>query len=304
MSSSSSSRKNSPRAVHQPVMLREVLRELRLEPGLTVVDGTLGAGGHSHHILEKIGENGFLIGTDRDTMMLGLAAQVVQGNNVSLHQGSYALLPQFLEELQIDHVDRVLLDLGLSSDQLADEQRGFSFNSTGTLDLRFDTSSGEPAYEKLSHWSVEELTDIFEKWGEEKFSRQIAAAIYTKQQTDPLTTVRDLVELITDAIPGRFAKDSRKHPATRVFQALRIAVNEELQQLETMLEDVLPNKVVSGGIVVIITFHSLEDRMVKEAFKNKSIWENLTPKPIAPGKVEQKVNPRSRSAKVRTAMRL
>jgi len=175
-------------------MLREVLRELRLETGLTVVDGTVGAGGHSHHILEKIGESGFLIGTDRDTMMLELAAQAVKGNNVSLHQGSYALLPGFLQELNISCVDRVLLDLGLSSDQLADDQRGFSFNATGELDLRFDTSTGMPAHEKLSEWSVEELTKIFEEWGEEKFSRQIAAAIYTRQQTRPMRNVQELVE--------------------------------------------------------------------------------------------------------------
>lgn len=285
-------------------MLREVLRELRLEPGLTVVDGTVGAGGHSHHILEKIGESGFLIGTDRDTMMLELAAQAVKGNNVSLHQGSYALLSGFLEELNISCVDRVLLDLGLSSDQLADDQRGFSFNATGELDLRFDTSTGMPAHEKLSEWSVEELTKIFEEWGEEKFSRQIAAAIHTRQQTHPMRNVQELVETITEAIPGKFTKDSRKHPATRVFQALRIAVNEELQQLETMLDEILPEKVCPGGVVVIITFHSLEDRMVKEAFKNKKIWENLNPKPVVPSKVEQKVNPRSRSAKIRTAMRL
>ena len=300
---------NSPHrdAVHLPVMLREVLRSLDLKAGLTVVDGTVGAGGHSQHILPLLSPGGKLVGIDRDPMMLEYARKTLEKVDTKadfeLFQGSYARLPEFLEQSNLQQIDRVLLDLGLSSDQLADDTRGFSFNAEGPLDLRFDPTEGKPASELLLEWSEEELTEIFEKWGEEKFSRQIASTLVTARNRQPVTTSSDLVEIVLQAIPGTAARDSRKHPATRVFQALRIAVNAELQQLDLMLEQVLPEYLASDGLAVIITFHSLEDRMVKNAFRNPDVWENLTPKPIEPTRVEQKVNPRSRSAKIRIGRR-
>ncbi|QDU80853.1 Ribosomal RNA small subunit methyltransferase H [Polystyrenella longa] len=300
-------------AVHQPVMLREVLRALELRDGLRVVDGTVGAAGHSVQIRPLIAPNGILIGTDRDPMMLeyarinlekAAAEKEIAGTPYHLCQGSYALLPEYLKKLGLPQVDRVLLDLGLSSDQLADGDRGFSFHAEGPLDLRFDTTSGKPASEWLQEWSEEELVEILENWGEEKFSRQIAAALVAGKPRRSINTASDLVNVVMQAIPVKVTRDSRKHPATRVFQALRIAVNEELRQLEVMLDEILPQCLATDGLAVIITFHSLEDRMVKNAFKKNAIWTNLTPKPIEPTRVEQKVNPRSRSAKVRVARRI
>lgn len=307
MPSESHPRPGSSPAVHQPVMLREVLRGLDLEPGLVVVDGTVGAGGHSQHVLPRIAPGGKLIGTDRDPMMLEHARATLEGvksdSDFELCQGSYALLPEFLERLSLDHVDRVLLDLGLSSDQLADENRGFSFNATGPLDLRFDPTAGKPASEWLNEWTEEELIDILETWGEEKFSRPIARELITARNRRPIETADQLVDIVLAAVPGKVTRDARKHPATRVFQALRIAVNEELRQLEIMLNEVLPRFLCTDGLAVIITFHSLEDRMVKNAFRDSEIWTNLTSKPIEPTTVEQKVNPRSRSAKIRIGRR-
>jgi len=291
----------SPR--HQPVLLREVLEYLELQPGLTVVDGTVGAGGHSRPILERIGPQGRLIGLDRDSMMLSLAAQMVSGPNCDLRQASYIDLPDVLRELDMTTVDRILLDLGLSSDQLADEARGFSFSAGGPLDLRFDTRTGRPAWKFLDHVREEELKQILDRYGEERFSGRIAREIVSRRRTAPIRTAGDLVDVVSASIPAAAQRAATKHPATRVFQALRIAVNKELEHLDQALNDTLYRTLKPGGRLVTITFHSLEDRLVKTAFRDKSRWQTLTPKPITARAVERKMNPRSRTAKLRAAIR-
>ncbi|MCA9108344.1 MAG: 16S rRNA (cytosine(1402)-N(4))-methyltransferase RsmH [Planctomycetaceae bacterium] len=293
-----------PFPIHQPVLPHEVHDLLDLRPGLKVVDATVGAGGHSRDILERIQPGGLLIGIDRDPMMLELASRTLglPHPNVVLHQSSYVELPNILAEHEINGVDRILADLGLSSDQLADTSRGFSFEADGPLDLRFDTSTGSPASELLASRSAEDLSHLFDEYGEEPFSRQIATHIVNSRRQTPIQTSRDLAAVVESAIPGR-ARTSR-HPATRVFQALRIAVNEELQHVADFVDRVLPNALVPGGRAAIITFHSLEDRLVKRAFRNREIWQPVTSKPATASSVERRQNPRSRSAKLRVAVRL
>ncbi|QDT85223.1 Ribosomal RNA small subunit methyltransferase H [Gimesia chilikensis] len=296
------------RPVHIPVLLREVMEQLDLSPGLVVVDGTVGAGGHSQHILKQIGTTGTLIGLDRDEMMLGFAreklgAETLPDGQCFLRQASYAELPAVLEELKLPSVDRVLLDLGLSSDQLSDETRGFGFETPGDLDLRFDTRQGIPAWQLLETLSEAELVEIMEVYGEERFSQRIASQLVQQRKTNPVRTAADLIKAVQAAMPAKALATARKNPATRVFQALRIAANQELEQLETMLDAVLPQALKPGGRAVIISFHSLEDRMVKQAFKDRDQWKNLTAKPITATQAEQRVNPRCRTAKLRVAVK-
>lgn len=293
--------RESDEAVHQPVLLRETVRLLDLAPGMTVVDGTVGAAGHARRISENIGAEGTLIGLDRDSLMLAHAARFVNGPNRYLRQASYAELPAILAELGIDGVDRILLDLGLASDQLADESRGFSYESSGPLDLRFDVSRGKPAWRILEEADERELADMFREYGEEPFAGPIAREIASRRGTSPVRTAAELAEAVAAALPGRVRGESRKNPATRVFQALRIASNDELGQLRLALDHALPDALRAGGRAVVISFHSLEDRLVKNAFRDKERWHNLTPKPIVASTAERKLNPRSRSAKARAA---
>jgi 16S rRNA (cytosine1402-N4)-methyltransferase len=309
MSQSEQTPHEPPRTVHVPVMLKEVLQFLHLEPGLTVVDGTVGAGGHSREILHRIGPRGTLIGLDRDAMMLDIAALQLSGLSCHLHKASYAELPGVLAENAIPAVDRILLDLGLSSDQLADDTRGFSFGSDGPLDLRFDTTQGEPAADLVMRLDEHELADLFEHYGEDPHARRVARNLVAWRARRPIRTGKDLADAIADpGAGGRKSRDSRqspgRHPATRVFQALRIAVNRELEQLERALSGVLYDCLKPGGIAVIISFHSLEDRLVKRAFRDSTLWQPLSPRPITASPSEQRLNPRSRSARLRGAKKL
>ena len=290
------------RSRHRPVLLREVVRALELKPGLMVVDGTVGAGGHAASVLAQIRPGGRLLGLDRDPMMLAFASQAVSGDDVNLVHSSYADLRRVLDDLGIAHADRILLDLGLSSDQLADRERGFSFDADGPLDLRFDTSKGVSAADWLVETPSSKIADALREFGEEPSADRIVEAIVATRKTKPIKTAADLSELIVDAIPEKFRKGS-SHPATRVFQALRIVVNDELGELERMLKVTLPACLSSGGIVAMISFHSLEDRMVKNAFRDEEHWEQPLAKPIAPTPSEVRFNPRSRSAKIRIAKR-
>lgn len=287
-------------SLHKPVLLRETLALLDLAPGQIVVDGTVGGGGHSQKILETMGPAGTLVGLDRDPMMLRLAGAKVGGPNCHLVHSSYAQLPDVLHRLGLPAADRVLLDLGLSSDQLADRERGFGFQTGGPLDLRFDVSQGTPAWQLIEQLDQPQLADLLRTWGEEPQSDRIAAALVARR---PVRTAEDLVAAVEAALPGKYQRDARKHPATRVFQALRIAANEELTQLEHALNHALPAAIPPGGRAVIITFHSLEDRLVKDAFRDHARWENLTPRPVTASPLEQKMNPRSRTAKLRAARR-
>lgn len=293
----------SRRTVHVPVMLHEVLEQLAIQPHLTILDGTLGAGGHSSHILKAMNTHGRLIGLDRDQSMIDRASQVVKGPNVSLHQASYANIETILDSLEIPHFDRVLLDLGLSSDQLADANRGFGFDTSGTLDMRFDETQGQSAADFLQIASEAEIETVLTKYGEDKAAASIANEIHKQRRSgNPIRSADQLVELV-ERVTGPTTK--KKSPSVaRVFQALRITVNRELDQLETFLSEILPTRLSVGGRAVMITFHSLEDRMVKEAFRNSDVWNNLTRKPLAPTPSEVRNNPRSRSAKLRVAERI
>lgn len=290
-------------SIHIPVMPREVLKFLQLQPGLSVMDGTVGGGGHSLKIQEKIGSEGRLFGFDRDPMMLQFASETLMETGAELIHASYTDAEQELADRGIQQVDRVLLDLGLSSDQLADRERGFGFDAGGPLDMRFHAGSGWTAAKVLAKSSADELAEIFRDFSDEPFAAQIADAICRRRKAEPLTTTSQLEDCVKSAVPGSALK-SGKNPATRVFQALRIAVNQELDHVRTMMQDVLPSILAPNGIAVVLTFHSIEDRMVKTAFKEKQTWQVITKNPIVATPAEIRLNPRSRSTKLRAAKRL
>jgi 16S rRNA (cytosine1402-N4)-methyltransferase len=290
------------KSVHIPVLLDAVLDGLELKPGMVVVDGTLGGGGHSRALAERIAPDGLLIALDRDPRAIDAGEAFLKGLPVRLAQANFCDLPEVLEAVNVRQVDGVLLDLGLSSDQLADANRGFSFNSTGELDLRFDTTDGIPAWRLLERLSAEHLADLIYEYGEERFSRRIGRAVAERKRDNPVRTARDLAELVARVVP-RSRDTDRIHPATRTFQALRIAVNNELKSLEIALRRI-PDCLKPGGRLAIISFHSLEDRRVKEAFQNDSRLKALTRRPIAADDAEKENNPRSRSAKLRVAERI
>lgn len=286
-------------SIHTPVLSAEVMSLLDIRPGMRVVDGTLGGGGHTRLFAEAVGPEGLVIAIDRDPIAIERGARELAGLPVRFAQANYRDLPEVLDALAIDRVDRVLLDVGLSSDQLADDARGFSFDSDGPLDLRFDPTEGEPAWRLVNRMRPETLADLIHEFGEERFSRRIARRIATAREKEPIRSARDFARIVTSAIPRQYPPP-RIHPATRTFQALRIAVNEELKSLRIALERI-PTRLAPGGRVAVISFHSLEDRLAKEAFRNRQVWEPLTRGPVEAGDAELARNPRSRSAKLRVA---
>ena len=286
-------------SIHTAVLPAEVMSFLAVEPGMTVVDGTLGGGGHTRLLVDAVGPAGRVIALDRDPATIERGASELAGKPVRFAQANFCDIPEVLDALAIDRVDRVLLDIGLSSDQLADDTRGFSFDSDGPLDLRFDPTEGEPAWRMINRLRPETLADIIYEFGEERFSRRIARRIADARGKDPIKTSRDLARVVTAAVP-RTKPPQRIHPATRTFQALRIAVNQELKSLRIALERI-PTRLAADGRLVVISFHSLEDRLVKEAFRNRQVWENLTRSPVEASDEELARNPRSRSAKLRAA---
>ena len=284
-------------SIHTPVLAAEVMDLLDIHPGMRVVDGTLGGGGHTRLFADAVGPDGLVIAIDRDPAAIERGARELAGRPVRFAQANYRDLPEVLDALAIDRVDRVLLDVGLSSDQLADDTRGFSFDSEGPLDLRFDPTEGEPAWRLIARMRPETLADLIHEFGEERFSRRIARRIAAVREKQPIRTARELARVVTGAIP-RQQPPPRIHPATRTFQALRIAVNEELKSLRIALERI-PTRLAPGGRLAVIAFHSLEDRLAKEAFRNRQTWEPLTRGPVEAGQAEVGRNPRSRSAKLR-----
>jgi 16S rRNA (cytosine1402-N4)-methyltransferase len=286
---------------HVPVLLAEVVEWLAPKAGETIVDGTLGAGGHTRAIADAVGERGTVIALDRDPAAVAAAERRLAGLPVKLAQANFSELPEVLREVGVEQVDGIVLDLGLSSDQLADESRGFSFQATGPLDLRFDPTRGEPAARLVNRLSEQHLANLIYDYGEERYSRRIARAIAERRRDREIASAADLADIVRRAIP-RVKHESRIDPATRTFQALRIAVNEELRSLDIGLKR-LPECLRPGGRLAIISFHSLEDRRVKEAFRDNPRLKNLTRKPIRPKESEIAVNPRSRSAKFRVAQR-
>jgi len=289
--------------VHVSVMPDEVLEMLAPQPGQCLVDGTAGGGGHLRRMAEAVEPDGWVLGVDRDPDVMQRLERELAGLPVKLAWGNFADIPSFLNEIECSAVDGVLLDLGLSSDQLADERRGFSFNIDGPLDLRFNPESGEPASRLIQRLSGEHLADLIYQYGEERYSRRVARAIVAARRSGPIETSRQLAELVRRAIPSRSRDRDRIDPATRTFQALRIAVNRELESLEQALAK-LPDVIRVGGRLAVISFHSLEDRRVKDAFRDTSIWKRMNKKPIIPSDVEIARNPRSRSAKLRVAERV
>jgi 16S rRNA (cytosine1402-N4)-methyltransferase len=284
-------------SVHVPVLVREVLQCLDLRPDSIVVDATFGGGGHASHLLQALGPNGMLIGLDRDPSAIQSASERFTDPRVNLFCRSYVELPAALQEAGVTRCDAVLVDLGLSSDQLADASRGFGIQTGGPLDLRFNAQQGESAADLLAKASEAELTQIFREYGEEPKAALIARKIVETRAAMPINTTDDLARLISQVTPpGRGI-----HPATLVIQALRIAVNRELDAVQTLVSDVLPAGLKPGGRVAIISFHSLEDRIVKQAFRNRDVWDEITKKPITASPKEVRLNPRSRSAKLRSA---
>jgi len=288
-------------SVHVPVLLDQVVHWLDPRPGRVLVDGTLGGGGHAAALADRVGPTGLVIATDRDPAAIDAAECNLRGLPMKLVQANFCDLPEVLDQLEIEAVDGVVLDLGLSSDQLADRSRGFSFSSDGPLDLRFDPMSGEPARRLINRLSEEHLTLLISKYGEERYSRRIARAIVRRRSSRPIETAAELAELIRGAAP-RTPDALRIDPATRTFQALRIAVNDELKSLEIALRRI-PDRLRVGARLAIISFHSLEDRRVKEAFLSDPRLNVLTRRPLRPDEEEMNRNPRSRSAKLRVAER-
>jgi 16S rRNA (cytosine1402-N4)-methyltransferase len=289
---------------HIPVLADEVMQFLKPAPGEIFVDATVGAGGHARLLAERVSPSGRLIGIDQDEQMLSLAQERLQGLPVTLVQANFSELKDILDRLQVARVDGVLADLGVCSDQIEAAERGFSFQETGPLDMRMNRSEGRTAETLLRSLDERALADLFWRYGEERFSRRIARKIVNSRRRSPLKTTADLADLVRSCVPRyRGGKRARIDPATRVFQALRIAVNDELGSLEVFLKS-LPECVKPGGRIAVISFHSLEDRLVKQALRNDGRWEILTRKPIRPGPLELQQNPRARSAKLRAARRL
>lgn len=286
---------------HIPVMLDEVLEGITPSAGMIIVDGTLGGGGHAMAIAKRLLPGGRLLAMDLDQQAIERCRPRSKELPVELFAGNFADMPDMLSLAEVDQVDGVLLDLGFSSDQLADQQRGFSFESRGKLDLRFDPERGEPAWELLNHLGESHLADLIYLNGEERYSRRIARRIVEARNTQPVETAEQLSQLVKESVPH--ARKSRIHPATRTFQALRIAVNEELSSLEKALS-VVPDYLKPGGRLAIISFHSLEDRIVKHAVRNDERLEVVTKRPVTPSEREINSNPRARSAKLRVASRV
>ena len=288
-------------SVHQPVLPDEILKWLEPRPGGTLVDGTLGGGGHTRLLAAQVGKDGLVIGLDRDPAVVVRAETQLRGLPVAVAHANYADLPEVLAELKLEHVDGILLDLGLSSDQLLDANRGFSFSADGPLDLRFDPSSGQGASQLIARLGERQLADMIYRYGEERHSRRIARRIVKEREKQPIRTADQLARIIRASLP-HFKTRPRIDPATRTFQALRIAVNEELKWLEVALER-LPGCLSPGGRMAVISFHSLEDRLVKNAFRDDARLEAVTSKPLVASEREVAENPRARSAKLRVAER-
>jgi 16S rRNA (cytosine1402-N4)-methyltransferase len=287
--------------IHVPVLLDQILHWLAPREGAILVDGTLGGGGHTRALAERVGPGGLVIALDRDPAAIAAAKRELSRLSVKAIQANFCDLPEVLRDLDIPHVDGIVLDLGLSSDQLADSERGFSFSSTGPLDLRFDPMRGEPARRLINRLSAEHLADLIYHFGEERYSRRVARAIVERRRENPIETAAELAELVRRCVPR--SRVERIDPATRTFQALRIAVNDELKSLEIALRR-LPDCLCAAARLAVISFHSLEDRRVKEAFRGDARLQVLTRKPLGADAAEVDRNPRSRSAKLRVAERV
>lgn len=288
--------------VHIPVLLTETIEGLNLAPGATVVDATLGGGGHTKAILEKTAPNGIVLGIDWDSSAVERTKKALQsyGNRLIAVQGNYTDIKTLAYESRLSNIRAALLDLGLSRDQLADSVRGFSFNSTTSLDMRFSDQEALTTTEIVNTWSEDDLAHIFRMYGEERHAKSIANRIVATRRERPFSSAEELAVCV--ARGASYRGRSRVHPATRIFQALRIATNREFENIEKALPDYI-DILASGGRLAIITFHSLEDRIVKHYFKKRALETGditiLTKKVIKPSREEVLRNPASRSSKLR-----
>lgn len=301
---------------HVSVLLNECLDALNIKEDGIYVDGTLGGAGHSSEILKRLSENGRLIGIDQDTDALKAAGLRLQNfNNVTYVHNNFYNIKQILDDLDIEEVDGILMDLGVSSYQLDTGERGFSYMKDAPLDMRMNRENELSAYEVVNRYSEEELYRIIRDYGEEKFAKRVATFIVNAREEKDIETTLELVEIIKNAIPAK-ARREGPHPAKRTFQAIRIEVNSELSILNRAIEDGV-SKLSKGGRMAIITFHSLEDRIVKNKFRDlavscrcpkefpicvcgeKAKVKVISRKAIDPSKEEVEMNPRSRSAKLR-----
>ncbi len=307
---------------HKSVLPAEVLRELNCSNGHTIVDCTLGGAGHSEKILEHIAPEGYVVGIDRDDTTIEAARVRLErfSRHFELYHGSFADVDRVLTEARVGLVDGFLLDLGLSSLQLDDPARGFSYQYDAPLDMRFDLEQGLTAERVVNEYPQDRLASLIKKYGEERWAARIAEFIVKNRKDQPLTTTGRLVAVIKDAVPAA-ARRSGGHPARRVFQALRIEVNAELEEIERALA-AMPKWLRPGGRIVVISYHSLEDRLVKHFFREAAtgcvcppqiaicvcdrtpILRIVTNRPIVPNKEEIEANPRARSAKMRVAEKM
>lgn len=301
---------------HVSVLLEECIEGLDIKPDGIYVDGTLGGAGHSSHIAAKL-TTGRLIGIDRDPIALAAAGKRLEpyGDRVTLVHSNFSEIATVLDDLGIRGVDGILLDLGVSSPQLDDGDRGFSYMVDAPLDMRMNNADAQDADFIVNHWSYEDLKKILYEYGEERYAPKIAAAICSRRENAPIRTTLELVEIIRSAMPASALRE-KQHPAKRSFQAIRIAVNDELNSVSKVMEAAIP-RLNPGGRLAVITFHSLEDRIVKnamaEAAKGCTCPPNfpvcvcgkkpkvrlITRKPIVSGNGELERNPRARSAKLR-----
>ena len=309
-------------AEHVPVLLEECISMLNIRPEGIYVDGTLGLGGHSAAIAARLSPTGRLIGIDRDETALARASQRLAeyAPLVTLVHGSFGHLEEILEELGIPAVDGMLFDFGVSSPQLDEAERGFSYRLDAPLDMRMDRTQSLTARDVVNTYDEAELSRILFQYGEEKYARRISAAVVRRRAEKSIETTGELVNIIRTAMPAAALRE-KQHPAKRSFQAIRIEVNGELREVEQMMASA-PDRLRPGGRLCVITFHSLEDRIVKQGISRcehgctcpreapvctcgfHQTLKNLTGKPILPSPVEQAANPRARSAKLRAAERV
>ena len=306
---------------HVSVLLKECIDNLNIRPDGIYVDGTLGLGGHSYEIASRL-TSGLLIGIDRDETAIERAGKRLApfAERVKLVHGNFCDTASILDSLNIEEVDGMLFDLGVSSPQLDEAQRGFSYRVEAPLDMRMDASSGLTAYDVVNTWDENRLNRILWDYGEERYARRITNAILAARDIKPIASTTELVDIIKSAMPAAALRE-KQHPAKRSFQAIRIAVNDELGAIASMM-DTAPDKLRVGGRLCVISFHSLEDRIVKSgitARENGCICpreapictcgfvktlKSVTRKPILPSDEEVEANPRARSAKLRVAERI
>ena len=292
-------------AEHIPVLLQETLEGLDLHQGDRVFEGTVGLGGHAQEILKRIGDKGFYVGIDQDSQALKHAEERLKSYKVAkiFREENFRNLDRVLDEASLPVVDKILFDIGLSNLQLEESGRGFSFKHDEPLLMTFKTSpqKGElTAKEIVNEWGVDSLTDIIRGYGEDKFAHRIATAIVASREVKPIETTSELAQIVTESLPASL-RHGRINLATKTFQALRITVNDELGALRQALTKGF-ERLAPGGRMAVISFHSLEDRIVKNFFKDlgtQNLGTIITKKPISPGEEELKTNPKSRSAKLR-----